>query len=162
MISVAVQLHQSFIHIFSLFPYNCIAVKSLQHCKSKYCTRKGQNNIHFISQYIIRTIPTLATAVWLQRLFSDNSDTADAMFFLVQMSCISHLNYNELETAQCVSTNKSKWNTWASGETNFKQSLSGKKSRCILKWFCNASNDQETNLFAMLQHITGKTHHIVD
>lgn len=36
------------------------------------------------------------------------------------------------------------------------------KSRYLLKWFCNASNDRETNLFAVLQHITGKTHHRVD
>lgn len=121
MISVAVQLHQSFIHIFTpSLPYSCMAVKSLQHCITKYCTRKGQNSIHSTSQYIIKTIPSLATAVRLQGLFSDNSDTADAMFSLVQMSCISHLNYNELETPQCVSTNKSKWNTQASGETNFK------------------------------------------
>lgn len=42
MISVAVQLHRSFIHIFTLLPYSCMAVKYLQHCKSKYCTRKGQ------------------------------------------------------------------------------------------------------------------------
>jgi len=71
----------------------------------------------------------LATTVWLQELFSDNSDTTDAMFSLVQMSCISHLNNNEPETAQYVSTNKSKWNTWASGETNFKWSLHRKKKK---------------------------------
>lgn len=119
MISLPAQLHQNFIHISTLL-CSWMALKSLQHCKSKYCTRKGQNSIHSVSQHIIKTIPALATAVRLQGLFSDHSDTADAMFSLVQMSCISHLNYNEPGTAQCVSTNKSMWNTWASGETNFK------------------------------------------
>lgn len=66
-----------------------------------------------------------ASQAWQQQYgftssFSDNSDTVDVMFSLVQMSWISRLNNNELEAAQCVSTNKSKWNSWASGETNFK------------------------------------------
>lgn len=80
----------------------------------------GQHSLCNGHSILSETSEAMAIAVWLQELFSDNSDTSDAMCSLVQMSCISHLNNNELETALHVSTNKSKWNTWASGETNFK------------------------------------------
>lgn len=112
MISMTVAFQQLFLHVCAhsslqlnggqmSFPM----FAALQQCVKIFHQEK-------VVQHVLRNVtvhhrkhPIQDNTVWFQELFSDNSDTIDAMFSLVQMSCISHLNNNELETALCVSTN---------------------------------------------------------